>query len=373
MPGTEEVARVGVRVLPELERFREELRRGLNRSVKGLKVQVPVDFDPDKMRVRLQRSMARATGGVRAEIPVWFVPEAPVLNAKLRALIAAAVRGVEAEVPVKFNTKNMPKLGNGRGGGGGGSPGALLRDIAKYATMAGVALGTLANSLPAIASVWAGLVQLASAAWLLPGALVAAGAAFATIKVATAGFSDALKGDEEALKKLSPAARQTVQALKGLEGQWTKLRSAVQEKFFANMAQDVKVLAEAYLPTLEDGMGRVATAINGMLRDAMATLSEADQVTAVDEIFGHTAKAITNAKSALGDFLAGLLSVGVVASDFLPDMANAVASIAKEFRDWAYDNPDQIRNMIQNGIDALNDLWVVVQNVGAIIDVVFTN
>src|SRR5690606_31425698 len=192
-------------------------------------------------------------------------------------------------------------------------------------------------------------------------------------KVATAGFSDALKGDEEALKKLSPAARQTVQALKGLEGQWTKLRSAVQEKFFANMAQDVKVLAEAYLPTLEDGMGRVATAINGMLRDAMATLSQADQVTAVDEIFGHTAKAITNAKSALGDFLAGLLSVGVVASDFLPDMANAVASIAKEFRDWAYDNPDQIRNMIQNGIDALNDLWVVVQNVGAIIDVVFTN
>src|SRR5690606_36925860 len=88
---------------------------------------------------------------------------------------------------------------------------------------------------------------------------------------------------------------------------------------------------------------------------------------------GHTAKAITNAKSALGDFLAGLLSVGVVASDFLPDMANAVASIAKEFRDWAYDNPDQIRNMIQNGIDALNDLWVTVQNVGAIIDIVFTN
>lgn len=373
MPGTEEVARVGVRVLPELERFREELRRGLNRSVKGLKVQVPVDFDPDKMRVRLQRSMARATGGVRAEIPVWFVPEAPVLNAKLRALIAAAVRGVEAEVPVKFNTKNMPKLGNGRGGGGGGSPGALLRDIAKYATLAGVALGTLANSLPVLASVWAGLVQLASAAWLLPGALVAAGAAFATVRVATAGFADALKGDEEALRNLSPAARQTVQALRGLEGQWTRLRSAVQERFFANMAQDVRVLAEAYLPTLEDGMGRVATAINSTLRDAMATLSQADQVTAVDEIFGHTAKAITNARSALGDFLAGLLSVGVVASDFLPDMANAVASIAKEFRDWAYDNPDQIRNMIQNGIDALNDLWVTVQNVGAIIDIVFTN
>src|SRR5690606_39791714 len=129
--------------------FRRVLRGGSARAVKACKDQGPGDLAPDKMRVRLQRSMARATGGVRAEIPVWFVPEAPVLNAKLRALIAAAVRGVEAEVPVKFNTKNMPKLGNGRGGGGGGSPGALLRDIAKYATLAGVALGTLANSLPA--------------------------------------------------------------------------------------------------------------------------------------------------------------------------------------------------------------------------------
>src|SRR5690606_5992202 len=209
-------------------------------------------------------------------------------------LMATVVAGVKAEVPVDYKTD--PKLGNGLGGGGGGSPGSLLRDIAKYGTAAGLALGALANSVPALASVWVGLTQLAGAAYLLPGALVAAGAAFATIKVATAGFSDALKGDEEALKKLSPAARQTVQALKGLEGQWTKLRSAVQEKFFANLGKDIQALATAYLPTLEQGMGRVATAINSTLRDAMATLSEADQVTAVDEIFGHTAKAITNAK-----------------------------------------------------------------------------
>src|SRR5690606_1173435 len=218
------VGQVGVRVRPELDRFRREVESGLRKATAGLKAEIPIDISAAQTRVRLEKALRRGTAGVKVEVPVDFIPSVAILRARLQALVDTVVAGVEAEVPVTFNTKNMPKLGNGLGGGGGGSPGSLLRDIAKYGTAAGLALGALANSVPALASVWVGLTQLAGAAYLLPGALVAAGAAFATIKVATAGFSDALKGDEEALKKLSPAARQTVQALKGLEGQWTKLR-----------------------------------------------------------------------------------------------------------------------------------------------------
>lgn len=373
MADGEIVARAGVRVQPDLDGFRRELASGLRKAVAGLKVQVPIGVDADALKARMETAVRSASKGVKAQIPIDFESNIAALRARLQAIVDSVVAGVKAEIPVSFNTRNMPKLGNGLGGGGGGSPGALLREIAKNATAAGMALGALANVVPVLTSVWAGISQLAGAAWLLPGALTSAAAAFATIKVATSGFKEALDGDAEALARLAPNARATVQAIDGLRDRFTKLRTVVQNNFFAGMADAIRGLANDYLPTLEQGMGRVATAINGLIRSTIDTLRRAEQVASVDEIFGHTAMAIERARASLGNFIAGFLTLGAIGSDYLPRLGDWITRISERFNNWVENNPERIRAMIDGAIQGFQQLWTIISNVGNIIEVVFTN
>src|SRR5690242_12686535 len=90
--------------------------------------------------------------------------------------------------------------------------------LSKSADKAGTALGVMGKGMLALGAangainvvggVAGALTQLAPAALLLPGALLAGGAAMATFKIATAGVGDALKaGLSGDMKKFAEATK----------------------------------------------------------------------------------------------------------------------------------------------------------------------
>jgi hypothetical protein len=104
-------------------------------------------------------------------------------------------------------------------------------------------------------------------------------------KIAFSGFGEALKQSnaaqqmlaadgkvteaqqkklKEALDKLSPSARDAVEAVSSLQGAWSKVRMSVSDRFFSKVADDIKPLAKTVFPLLEDALGDSASQMGAL-------------------------------------------------------------------------------------------------------------
>lgn len=180
--------------------------------------------------------------------------------------------------------------------------------------------------------------------------------------VSAAGGVDAYA---EALAQLSPNARSFVETLKSLAPAWHDVQLAVQDNLFKGLAGDVQTLAGTYLPLLKDGLGGIASAMNGAAQYAASALMSPEAVKAVNDILGNTKTVIDNARTALGDFVSGFLGLADVGSGFLPEFGKWVADIATGFKDWvtAGAADGSIKTMISDGIQGFKDLFAIVGNV----------
>lgn len=235
-------------------------------------------------------------------------------------------------------------------------------------------LGAAGGAVQAIAGVAAAAQQLAPAVLLLPAALLAAGAAFATFKIATSGFGDALKGDAEALAKLSPSARATVDALNELKAPFQEIKSLVQENFFKGFSGEVKDLGGTYLPILKQALPGIATQFNDMGHGIAFALKQAPAQEAITKVLGNTTTALGNMRQSLGHVTSGFVSLAGVGSDFLPRLGTAIDGVASKFKVWVDQGiaSGKIESFINNAIQGFKDLGAVVGNIGSIIGSVFS-
>lgn len=130
-----------------------------------------------------------------------------------------------------------------------------------------------------------GVMDLASLIGPTTVAIGALGVAFGTAKVGASGMGEsfkayqkvlaadtteqrtaALKEYQKTLANLAPSARQTVTALIGMRGAWTGLRLDVQQRLFAGIGQVLQRLGAVYIPILRQGLGLMATSLNGVMK-----------------------------------------------------------------------------------------------------------
>lgn len=127
----------------------------------------------------------------------------------------------------------------------------------------------------------------------------------------------------EALKKLSPAAREFVFIMIDIVKQFGEIKKLAQEEFFGRINDDVKELAEIYLPILEQKIPKTA-AILGQVAEGIAEVfkdpKNIDRFTAIwdsnDKIIRQLGRAIAN-----------------LAEIFLILLENA-APVAERFAKW---------------------------------------
>lgn len=114
-----------------------------------------------------------------------------------------------------------------------------------------VAIGAAIQAVSALA---AGAVALTGALSTMSGALVSAanayvafGAAFGAIKLANFKLlSEAMRGDAEAMKQLSPAARELAETLMRLEKPFKAMREAVQGAMFPGLQKGIELAAKNF-------------------------------------------------------------------------------------------------------------------------------
>jgi hypothetical protein len=93
----------------------------------------------------------------------------------------------------------------------------------------------------------------------------------------------------EAMAKLSPNARELVQALIAQGAAWHAVKLDVQDKLFAGLGARITQLAKVWLPALKVGLGGIAGQFNLLFKDMIGFFAQSSSVTDWSTIMANTA------------------------------------------------------------------------------------
>lgn len=252
---------------------------------------------------------------------------------------------------------------------------ALTKQLGK---MAAAAL-LLDTGIKVVAGFIAALKEMSGAIGILPGAFAAAGVAAAAFSLGIRGVKDALKNIkdvakfEEALKKLAPAAADTLREIRKMVPEFERIQRIVQQHLFADLARDVRKMGEIYLPAMQHGLGRVAIELNGVVRQALAFATNARTMGSVNQIIEATIGMLRNLRGAVQPLLSGLLDILVVSTQVFTGMFGNIQSTAQAFANWAaaVRADGSLKAWIEQGLQGLRDLGFIIFNVLGILQAFF--
>lgn len=179
----------------------------------------------------------------------------------------------------------------------------------------------------------------------------------------------------DALANLSPSARRFVEETRDLGGAWGDLRLQVQENLFAGMGGSITDLANNYLPILKNGLGGIATEINGGLRRAIEDLNTESTKLDWSNILDNTRAAIGPFMDGLSSLAGALTNIASIGSDFLPGGAESFKETMQGFEDWTESEEGQkrIKTFMEDSIRALREIKDLFMAIGGVISGLFTS
>ncbi len=297
--------------------------------------------------IHVQAAYARAVAGLRAvqaqarrtanDIERQFRRASTAVQSRWTAAQAVLRRGLTAIGALAQQVG--PKLLQMASSAREGAQAAGLM-AAKYLALAAVAI----HALPSIVDLL-GIVQL------MPAAILGAGLAMVTLKLATAGMGDAISealDDFEKWDKSSGAKAMTrwthdfVAGIVLVRNSLKPLRRELANRLFKELGADLVELNAAYFPTLSKWTARIATSLNEGARALGNWLKEPAQVAAVEAIFRNLASAI--------DSMAGVLKpLGQIFLDLATVGAPRLASLSSTFNDLITKAAEWVRAMKESG------------------------
>ncbi|SDL73072.1 Phage-related protein [Nonomuraea maritima] len=259
---------------------------------------------------------------------------------------------------------------------------AMGTRLVAVASAGSVAAGGLAVAAQGGIALAAALAPAAGIIAALPGAMVLAKAATATLQVALAGvseaFSAALADDPEAFKKsiagLSPAAQAAAKELRAAKPAIDGLKSSVQDAFFQPLASQITAVAAALVGPLQSGMSGVAREFGLAGAAAAQFASSSASVQAVSAIFTSLRQAVADMRPAIEPLLAGFRDLAVVGAQFTSGLVPGIAGAAAKFGEFLSQAAasGQALGWMQGAMAVFQQLGTIVGSLVGIIQSIFS-
>ncbi|WP_430332737.1 hypothetical protein [Rhodococcus sp. ACT016] len=162
----------------------------------------------------------------------------------------------------------------------------------------------------------------------------------------------------KALENLSPAAREFVEMVRGLSGEWKSLRLEVQESLFSGLGAEVVNLSENLLPTFKTGLSGIATEINGGLKTALQDLGSESSKLDWTKILENTRLSIKPLMGGLSELLGAFQDIAAVGSEFLPGISTTFEETMKGFHEWtgSEEGQNSIRRFLETSLEKLREV-----------------
>lgn len=250
------------------------------------------------------------------------------------------------------------------------TPAGLIAILATI-TAIGAAIG------PVIALTGA-LADLVGLIGLIPAAGAAGAASIVAVTLAFQGFGDAidaiLKKDPEkiaeALKKLSPAARNVARDIQRALPAFERFQKSIQQAFFAPFVNTVEKLVKNLLPSLQSGLSKVAGAAGRQLNNLFDLFNQPDNIAVFNRIFATTAKIIDTIGPSIARVADSFIHLADAGLPFLETFSGKIADAGNKFAkfienaiesgsfdEFVSDAVDTLKELVDLG-KALGDLFV---------------
>lgn len=289
------LGRAFIQVFADLSKFtpglREQIKKSLNEETKGLRFE------------ELDKSAKKAGEDAADEL----------------------AKGVDSKIE-----NNMKKEGK---------KGGLALGHALGAAFSFAAAAFLPTIIGLAAELAAALAPAATAlAATIPTAIAALVASAATLKLAFHGVGDALKlafdpknADQfnEAMKKLTPAARAFVMEIKNLHPVMHQLQQDVQQTFFVQLQGSLTRMVRNLVPALHNGLVQLAKDLGQMGRNLLNALGSRRSDLAA--IFTAAHQAIKPFIPALAAVAGALITITAAAGPMVAALSGGFAQLLMEF------------------------------------------
>ena len=397
-----QVGRLSVRVLPDTTRFREDLKKALERAERGLSVsieatvelaqgtlqkvkaqlegleaEIPATIDAKGLKPRVEAILH----SIDADLPVGVDPSER-FQAELEAL-RQSVEQIDAEVPVvphisntfRLRTRLMhltrPRLVNVAvtlnkasytrvaTALAALSGGRAFNDISKQVRRVTKNLdrfaGVLGVVLPLVGSLSALLIGAG-------GAFLTLGGSVLSIIPGLLALPGILTGSLIGIGIMVAALWDFSKVLEDLVPKYDHLQNLISDNFWAKAEAPIRNLAEKALPMLEDGLGSTATALGTFFASLSDTLASQGNLDLLDESFGYLSEAITIASEGIKPFTNAIIELGTVGMSYMPGLAKSFNEMALSFDNWVSKNTEsgQMFEWIDTAIFNVQELGRVI-------------
>jgi hypothetical protein len=214
-----------------------------------------------------------------------------------------------------------------------GSLSMILRPafmIGKFMAL-GSAIGAVVQAIGALAggvvALLPRIVDMVGAVGALPAALTALGGAMAVVSLATKDLSQALGGNAEALKRLTPQARSFLETLKLYQPAMDRLKRAAQEGLFPGLESSIR-RAQRAIPVLERLLRLYGQTLGGAVSRATTRFTRRGFLADFEMLGRQGATLLDRGARALEHLVSALVQVGVAARPF-------TNWLSKTLLDWA--------------------------------------
>ncbi|MGW2541544.1 phage tail protein [Kitasatospora sp. NPDC001574] len=210
------------------------------------------------------------------------------------------------------------------------------------AGLAGWGLSAASN----LAALSASLAQIGATSLLLPGLL---GGMAVGLGITVAAFRD--------FNKVLPEVKVAL----------SELQDTISANFWKRAAEPIRAVVDDLLPRFRDGVARSATELGGFF-GSFATNLGTSLSPALSQMFSDLSGSIANASAGTDTFASIIATLGRVGTSYLPSLANWFVQIAEQFDAFLQRKGDSgLKQEIDQGIQALQDLGSVLSNTGGIL------
>jgi phage-related protein len=335
-------------------------------------IQVRADLDPET-RARLEASLKTTIAELRrrrAELQVR-VDNRPIIEDTVEAVVEA-VHIAEAAAPaIELETR----VDNDR----------IERDLAGLASAAGsalgsvtqlaVGLGSLGGTVGAVSAVAAALADIAPAAALGATAILGVASVIGTIKLATAGISDAVKAAfdpsdpkkyAEALKNISPQAQKFVGVLAEMRPQLKAFQQSIQDTVFSGLSTNLKEAGGTLLPIFKDQLTKTGMTLNTVAKSILDTGGALGASGVLGQALTSANKGLTNLVGLPAQFGAGLVTIAAAAGPAFDKLTGKIAGGADKIsaKLQASFESGGLQKAIDGAVAQLGSLFRALGNIG---------
>ena len=235
--------------------------------------------------------------------------------------------------------------------------------------LAAQGIGALAGGVTALLPA---LTDMSAVMAALPATLIGVGGAAIATKLALGGVSDALGGNEEAMKRLTPQAREFVRTLKDMQPLVREMRQAAQRGMFPGLTRGVNTLAQRGAPTAQRLLGRYGREVGGAAERGAQRLTQGGTLRDIDILGRQGARIFSRMVTGALNLADALRNVAVAARPFTEwltrtvvgwsEMLKISSENARESGRLA-DFFNRARNTLENVFRIAGNLWNTIRGI----------